>query len=88
VSEGTFGFGGGDPFELTRLNRALDQLARPALSEDWHAPMTRSQLIDLGVFATGRGHRREEVIERLWSRKRRILRQVSAFARDPQPPVA
>jgi hypothetical protein len=88
VSEGFLGFGACDLFELTRLNRALTQLARPAMSDDWHAPLTRNELVDLGVFLVGRPPKREEVIERLWSRKRQILRQASARAWDTQPPVA
>jgi hypothetical protein len=84
-----FGFGGGDAFELTRLNRALSILARPALTDDWQAPMTRGELLDLGVFAGGRIPARKELIERLWNRKRQVLHHSAAvFDWDGPQPVA
>jgi hypothetical protein len=89
MSERTFSFGGGDVFELRRLDRALAHLARPVLGEEWQTPMTRAELLDLGVLAGGRVPQRRELIARLWSRKRQLLRQAAAFLDwDPQPPVA
>ena len=89
MSNGIFGFGGGDVFELTRLNRALDMLARPALTDEWQSPMTRGELFDLGAFTGGRVPPRKELIERLWNRKRQILRHDAAlFDPDTHPPVA
>jgi hypothetical protein len=88
MAEG-FGFGGRDVFELTRLNRALTTLARPALTDDWQTPMTRDELLDLGVFFGGRVPARKELIERLWNRKRQIIRQAGpAFNLEGPPPVA
>src|SRR4029077_6289256 len=76
MNEG-IGFGSGDAFELTRLNRALSLLARPALTDDWQARMTGGDLLDLGVFTGGRIPPRKELIERLWSRKRQVLRHAA-----------
>ena len=88
MNEG-FGFGGGDVFELTRLNRALTILARPSLTDDWQAPMSRGELLDLGVFTGGRVPPRKELIERLWIRKRQLMRfAAAAFDWDSPPPVA
>ncbi|HEX7264554.1 MAG TPA: hypothetical protein VF383_10300 [Candidatus Dormibacteraeota bacterium] len=71
MSRGTFEFTGGHVLELTRLNRALAQLARPGSQEEW------PQL-------------RQELIERLWSRKRQLLRQAGVARQWGQdhPPVA
>lgn len=71
MSQGTFEFTGGQVFELTRLNRALAQLARPGSEEEW------PQL-------------RQELIKRLWSRKRQLLRQAGEACEWEQdhPPVA
>jgi len=88
MNEG-FGFAGGDAFELTRLNRALTMLARPSLTDYWPAPMSRGELLALGVFTGGRVPPRKELIERLWNRKRQLLRHAaSAFDLDVPPPVA
>jgi hypothetical protein len=86
MNEGTFRFVGGNAFELTRLNRALTMLARPALTDDWQAPMTRGELVDLGVFTGGRVPPRKELIERLWNRKRQILRHEAALVDWETPP--
>ena len=89
MSQGTFEFTGGNAFELVRVNRALGRLARPASSQEWQGPMTEGELIELGVFAGGRAPRRQELIERLWSRKRQLHRLASAFdGRGPEPPGA
>lgn len=82
MSEGVWDLNGA--FELARLNRVLAQLARPGPTDEWLAPMTLAELIDVGVFAGGRAPQRKQIIERLWSRKRQLLRQ----ARGLEPPVA
>jgi hypothetical protein len=74
MSQGSIGLTGGDAFELIRLNRALAHLARPTLSE---AP------------ARVAPPRRKELIARLWSRKRRLLRQAGTGGSwEPESPVA
>jgi hypothetical protein len=74
MSQGTFELTGGDAFELTRLNRALVDLARPTLSE---AP------------AQVAPPRRKELIEHLWSRKRRLLREAGTIGGwGPESPIA
>lgn len=78
MSRGTLEFNSGHPFELTRLNRALALLARPGSRENWRSPLSRADLVDLGVFTTGRTPLRHELIERLWSRERQLLRQAAA----------
>ena len=78
MSQGTFEFNGAHVFELTRLNRTLAQLARPGSREEWLSPLSRADLVGLGVFAGDSAPRRQELIERLWSRKRQLLRQASA----------
>jgi hypothetical protein len=89
MSQGTFEYTGGHVFELARLNRALGYLARPGSREEWLSPLTREDLIGLGVFDGGRAPLRQELIERLWSRKRQLLRQATAINdSDPVPPVA
>jgi hypothetical protein len=89
MSQGTFEFNGGHLFELTRLNRVLSQLNRPALCDEWLTPMTKAELGDLGVFAAGHLPQRKELIERLWSRKRQLLRQAAADdGWGPEFPVA
>lgn len=89
MSQGTVEFKGGHLFELTRLNRALSQLNRPALCDEWVVPMTPAELGNLGVFARGRPPHRKELIERLWSRKRQLLRQAAKCdGWGPEFPVA
>jgi hypothetical protein len=78
MSQGTLEFTGGHAFELTRVNRALAQLARPGSREEWLSPLSRADLVGLGVFAGVRAPLRHELIERLWSRKRQLLRQAAA----------
>jgi hypothetical protein len=85
MSEGTFEFNGGHVFELPRLDRALAQLARPGSREEWLAPLSRADLFGLGVFAHGSAPNRQELIERLWSRKRQLLRQASRDIWEPEP---
>lgn len=88
MSQGTFEFTGHDAFELARLNSALARLARPATREEWLAPLTRADLGAIGVFAGDRAPLRKELIERLWSRKRQLLRQARLDDWDTEPPVA
>jgi hypothetical protein len=78
MSQGTLEFTGGHAFELTRVNRALAQLSRPGSREEWLSPLSRADLVGLGMFAAGRAPLRHELIERLWSRKRQLLRQAAA----------
>ena len=89
MSQGTLEFNSGHAFELTRVNRALAQLARPGSREEWLSPLSRADLIGLGVFAGARAPLRHELIERLWSRKRQLLRQaVACDGYGPEFPVA
>jgi hypothetical protein len=89
MSQGTLEFTGSHAFELTRVNRALAQLARPGSREEWLSPLSRSDLVGLGVFAGARAPLRHELIERLWSRKRQLLRQAAASdGWGPEFPVA
>ncbi len=89
MSQGTLDFNGGHAFELTRLNRALAQLARPGSREEWLSPLSRADLDGLGVFAADRAPFRHELIERLWSRKRQLLRQAAKQdGYGPEFPVA
>jgi hypothetical protein len=89
MSQGTLEFTGGHAFELTRINRALAQLARPGSREEWLSPLSRADLVGLGVFAGARAPLRHELIERLWSRKRELLRQAAnTDGWGPEFPVA
>jgi len=89
MSQGTLEFTGSHAFELTRVNRALAQLARPGSKEEWLAPLSKADLVDLGVFAAARAPLRHEIIERLWSRKRQLLRQAAmSDGYGPEFPVA
>lgn len=89
MSQDTFDSSPSDMFELARLNRTLMHLARPASSQEWQAPLTTTQLIDLGLFPSGPAPQRKELIERLWTRKRQLLRKADAFAHwGPDRPVA
>jgi hypothetical protein len=89
MSQGTLEFNGGHAYELTRVNRALAQLARPGSREEWLSPLSRADLDGLGVFAGPRTLLRHELIERLWSRKRQLLRQATAYdGYEPEFPVA
>ena len=53
MSQGTLDFNGGHAFEPTRVNRALAQLTRLA-SRERVSPLSRADLIGLGVFAGAR----------------------------------
>jgi len=72
--------------ELNELDRLLSQLARPSRLGARVPHSVREQLREKGVFM-GRGARREQLIESVWSRKRPLLRQLHAMD-DPLPPCA
>jgi hypothetical protein len=79
---------GSGAFELRKLDRVLSELTRPALAEDSIAPATRVAVVRLGICVAGDASRRH-LIERLWSRKRSVLRQMSATNNwGPFQPVA
>lgn len=74
--------------ELRRLDRILAELARPTLDEESIAPSTRAAMVEVGVVVSA-GASRRDLIERLWGRKRTLLRQVGPLgARGPVQPVA
>ena len=68
--------GASGALELRRVDRVLSELARPALDGDSIAPLTRLALAELGICIAGDASRRD-LIERLWGRKRSLLRQLS-----------
>ena len=78
---------GSTAIELRRIDRILSELARPALEEDLMTPSTREALAQIGI-SVGDATRRD-LIERLWGRKRSLLRQMSAVDDwGPFQPVA
>ena len=72
--------------ELNELDRLLSLLARPSRLGARVPQSVKAQLREKGVFM-GRGTRREQLIESVWSRKRPLLRQLNALD-DPLPPCA
>lgn len=89
MSQGYCYFSYSDVVELAHLDRTLTHLARPASSNAWQVPLTASQLIDLGLDASGPAPRRKDLIDRLWSRKRQLIRKAGELARwGPDRPVA
>ena len=79
---------GSSAFELRRVDRVLSELARPVLDEDSMLPDTREALLQLGICVGGDASRRD-LIERVWGRKRTLLRQMSALDDwGPMQPVA
>jgi len=72
--------------ELHELDRVLDLLARPARLGSSMPPSLRGDLRGLGL-ELGRSAQRKELIERVWSLKRPLLRQLGAFD-DSLPPCA
>jgi hypothetical protein len=79
---------GSGAFELRRLDRVLSELTRPALDGNSIAPATRVALVQLGICVAGDALRRD-VIERLWGRKRSLLRQMGSTNNwGPFQPVA
>jgi hypothetical protein len=71
--------------ELNELDRVLDLLARPARLGTRVPESVRSDLRKLGL-ELGRSAHRKQLIERVWSLKRPLLRQTGAF--DDLPPCA
>jgi hypothetical protein len=63
--------------EIRKLDRLLSELTRPALGEDSIAPPTRVALVQLGICVAGDASRRD-LVERLWGRKRSLLRQMNS----------
>lgn len=89
MSQGQFYFSSSDLLELAHLDRTLMHLARPASSQEWQEPLTVSQLIDLGLFASDAAPQRKDLIERLWCRKRQLMRKADELAQlGPDRPVA
>jgi hypothetical protein len=79
---------GHSAIELRRVDRVLSELTRPAPEEDFIAPATLEGLAGLGIGVDPNASRRD-VIERLWGRKRALLRQMSAVGDwGPMQPVA
>jgi hypothetical protein len=79
---------GSGAFELRRVDLVLTQLARPVLDEDSVVSSTRAALLQLGICVGGEASRRD-LIERVWGRKRALLRQVSGLDDwGPMQPVA
>lgn len=72
--------------ELSELDRVLAMLTRPAHVGERLPPTVRDELRGLGV-RLGSSTRRETLIERVWSRKRPLMRQLGAMD-DPLPPCA
>ena len=79
---------GSSAVELGRLNRILSELARPSLDEEAIAPSTRAAMVEVGIVVSGRASRKY-LIDRLWGRKRSLLRQASSLGDwGPMEPVA
>lgn len=79
---------GSSAFELRRVDLVLTELARPVLHEDSVPAATRDALLQLGICVGGEATRRD-LIERVWGRKRALLRQMSALDDwGPMQPVA
>jgi hypothetical protein len=77
---------GSGAFELRRLDRVLTELTRPFIAEDSLPPTTRVALAQLGMWVAGDASRRD-LVERVWARKRSLLR-FSSIDRGPYQPVA
>jgi hypothetical protein len=79
---------GSSAFELRRVDLVLTELARPVLNEDSVEETARHALLQLGICVGGEASRRD-LIERVWGRKRALLRQMSALDDwGPLQPVA
>jgi hypothetical protein len=77
MSQEHFELRGSSAFELRRVEVVLTELARPVLYEDSVEAATRAALLELGICVGGEASRRD-LIERVWGRKRALLRQMSA----------
>jgi hypothetical protein len=74
--------------ELRRLERILSELARPTLHHESITLSTRVAMMQIGLVVSGQASRRD-LIERLWGRKRTLLRRLSLVGdRGPMQPVA
>jgi hypothetical protein len=72
--------------ELSELDRVLNLLARPARLGSGVPRSVRTELRGLGL-EPGPSAERKDLIERVWSLKRPLLRELGAFE-DPLPPCA
>jgi hypothetical protein len=88
MKDGRYQFPGEEMRELRLLDRLLAEVARPVPSESWAIPFSDSELTDLGLVVPG-SLDQKALIERLWGRKRILLRSIET---DPDgglmPPVA
>ena len=88
MSQEYIGLPGSSAVELGRLNRILAELARPTLDEEAIAPSTRAAMVEVGIVVSGRASRKD-LIDRLWGRKRSMLRHASSLGDlGPMQPVA
>jgi hypothetical protein len=79
---------GSSVVEVRRLDRILSELARPMLEEESIAPSTRAAMVQVGIVVSGDASRRD-LIERLWERKRAVLRLAKSPGDwGPMQPVA
>jgi hypothetical protein len=80
---------GQEVYELWRLERALSRLARPVISVDdaRSSPFMSDDLMALGAAGTI-VFDRKELVQRLWSRKRLLLRRLGSDCDGPMAPVA
>lgn len=79
---------GSSIIELRRLDRILSDLARPTLEVESMAASTRAALLEIGIVVSGEASRRH-LIERLWARKRTLLRGAGSVGEwGPWQPVA
>ena len=74
-------------YELWRLERALNRLARPVLSDDGPSAFISDDLMALGLAGTIPVDRKT-LTQRLWGRKRILLRGLSTDGDGPMAPVA
>jgi hypothetical protein len=74
--------------ELRRVDRILSELARPTLDDESISPSMRAAMVQVGIVVSGQASRKD-LIERLWGRKRSLLRQVGSLGDwGPMQPVA
>ena len=79
---------GSGVIELRRVDRILTDLARPTLDDQSISTATRAAMVHVGIVVSGHASRKD-LIERLWGRKRTLLRQVRAHGDwGPLQPVA
>jgi hypothetical protein len=79
---------GSSAVELRRVDLVLSELARPMIDEESMPPATRQALLHLGICVGGEASRKD-LIERVWERKRALLRQISEHDDwGPLQPVA